>query len=328
MAYNKGEDLQNRINKLSNAVLAVKVIKFLFFFYSFISFLFWFLNCFEIDWLYLFQWLFIISYKLVKIFYSPQGLSADFTLAIIGVISLIIGLICEFLLGNFYQKISDLQDELENYIEQKKRTRPRKPRPIPVENYNNGAGDGTNIDEHPILIFLIQPHVHKIKNDKTDLELTFQEVEIWKQRVNKSILENIKYSQPLQKGYYRKNLFIVYKDFNYSDEFIYYINPTISSVIKEFLKYDINLEFNYVLSSAPELSKIEKELDFMDTILSLNFTNTFILTNRFKTNYERKINRKYTMIMKGEYNLSKNLSISNIQPLFIFKDIQNQGEKK
>lgn len=327
MAYNRGEELKNNIKKFSHVLLCVKISKFCFFAYAFVSFLFWFLNCFELDWLYLFNWLFLIPYKLVSIFYRPTGLSADFSLAIIGIVALLSGFACELISGQLYQKISDSQEELEKYEEQKKRAKPRRTKPMPggVPPYGMLSDSGVTVDENAVLIFIIHPHIHKVKNKPTDTELTFQEVEDWRQRVNKQILDNIKSSLPQQKGYYRKNLFLVYKDFNYVDDFICYIRPTIDSIIAEFKKYDIDVKFNYVLSTIHQLSTLEKELDLMDTILSLNFINTFILTEKFKNTYERKTVKKYSMDLKGEYNLSKNLSISNVQPLFIFNEIPMQG---
>ena len=323
MAYNKGTDLQNRINNLSRLLLSVKIMKFVLYFYSFISFFFWFLNCFEFEWLYMFNWLFIIPFKVVSLFYKPSGLNADFSLAIIGVFTLVTGVGLEFISNQIYPQIYSLQESLEKYLEQKKNAKPRRAKPIPGGGgYPYGSvGEMESIfEENLLLLFIIQPHIHKIQNDPNDLELTFQEVELWRQRVNKRILDDIKYSQPMQKGYYRKNLFVVYKDFNYVDDFIYYIRPTIDNIIMEFKKEGIDVEFNYVLSSISQISALEKELDLMDTILSLNFVNTFILTNRFKKAYDIKNVKKYTMAMKGEYNLSKNLSISNVQPLYIFKN--------
>ncbi len=330
MAYNKGEELKKKIKSFSHILISVKISKFVLFSYSFLSFLFWFLNCFELDWLYLFNWLFILPYKIVSMFYRHSGISADFSLAIIGIISLSIGLICEFMSNNFYQKISDLQEELEKYLEQKKNTKTRRAKPIPLGadyTQENEQHSSSMLDTNSVLIFSIHPHIHKIKNKPEDNELTFQEVEDWKQRINKQILESVKSSLPQQKGYYRKNLFLVYKNFNYVDDFICYINPTISSIISDFKQYGIDIKFNYVLSTVTMISEIEKELDLMDTILSLNFVNTFILTEKFKNIYERRSSQKYTMILKGEYNLSKNLSISNVQPLFIFKEVSNQGVK-
>ena len=108
----------------------------------------------------------------------------------------------------------------------------------------------------------------------------------------------------------------MYQDFNYVEEFIYYFKPTLDSIILEFQKYKISVSFAYVLSALPIVQNLEKELDCMDTILSLGFMNEFIATNRFKINYDNKEIKKYTMEFKGEYNLSKNLSISNRQPLF------------
>ena len=124
----------------------------------------------------------------------------------------------------------------------------------------------------------------------------------------------------MQKGYYRKNLFLMYKDFNYVDDFVYYIKPTLDSIVLEFRRYGIALSFSYVLSAIAKMETLEKELDCMDTILSLNFVNDFIVTNRFKITYDNKATHQYSMLLKGEYNLSKNLSISNKQPLYSLSD--------
>ena len=134
---------------------------------------------------------------------------------------------------------------------------------------------------------------------------------MWKQRVNQKLIANISYSNPQQKGYYRKNLFLMYQDFNYVDEFVYYIKPTLDSIVLEFRKYGIAISFCYVLSALSQMQNLEKELDCMDTILSLNFVNEFVVTNRFKITYDNKAIQQYQMQLKGEYNLSKNLSISN-----------------
>ncbi len=296
----------------------VKFFRFIFFFYAFISFVFWFLNCLEVEWLYLFTKLFILPVILVRTFYVPEGVSADFTLAIVGGISLFIGFIFDYTVNYLYQRILVLQEEEERRIQKRRMQRKKtaKPTMAPTE------ADIITTDplENSKLLFLIQPHINKIRRKKDDLELTFQELEIWKQRVNKKLLENVSYSKPMQKGYYRKNLFLMYKEFNYVDDFIYYIKPTLDSIVLEFRRYGIALSFSYVLSAIAKLETLEKELDCMDTILSLNFINDFIVTNRFKVTYDNKATHQYSMILKGEYNLSKNLSISNKQPLYSLSD--------
>ena len=77
-----------------------------------------------------------------------------------------------------------------------------------------------------------------------------------------------------------------------------------------------------MFSAVTQLSALEKELDLMDTILSLHFTNKFILTSSFNKAYDLKSERKHAQILKGMYNLSKNLSVSNVQQLYEFKDFQ------
>lgn len=312
MAKKNDNILLQQLNTFAQITYCVKFFRFLFFFYSFLSFVFWFLNCFEADWLYLFDWLFVIPYQGVSLFYTPQGISADFSLAIIGGISLLLGLIFDFIINIVYQKIIDLEEEekeririkrmREKQITKRRSSISKEVRPVSFENSK--------------LLFLISPLSRKIKRSKDEIELTFQEVEIWKQRILKKLIENINYSKPLQKGYYRKNLFLMYKDFNYTDNFIYYIKPTLDSISLEFRKYGIKVEFAYVLSAITDIQNLENELDCMDTVLSLNFTNETIVTNRFKVTYENKQKQQYQLQIKGEYNLSKNLSVNDRQPLF------------
>ena len=64
----------------------------------------------------------------------------------------------------------------------------------------------------------------------------------------------------------------------------------------------------------------------MDTILSLNFINEIIVTNRFKVTYENKATQQYDLQLKGEYNLSKKLSITNRQPLYSLTEKRRRGE--
>ncbi len=319
------DTITNKIKSNTRFMLCVRFMRILFFFYAFISFVFWFLNCFEVDWIYQFEKLFIVPYKIVRSFYQPQGVSADFSLAIIGGASLLLGFFCDFWSNILIRIIDNLEDERDKQIQlkRKKDRMKRQEARAAVSEVNNNVRM-----ENSMLLFIIMPHVNKIKRKETDLELTFQEVDLWKQRVNKKFIDNIIYSKPMQKGYYRKNLFLVYKDFNYVDEFIYYAKPTLDSIIMEFKKYGIFVSFCYVLSALSLIENLEKELDCMDTILSLNFINQFIATQRFKINYDNKARAQYTLQYKGEYNLSKNLSITNNQPLYILSENNRTGASK
>lgn len=316
MAYRDNSNTLMQLNTFAQLLYGVKFFRFVFFSYSFLSFVFWFLNCFEVDWLWRFTWLFQIPYVMVSKFYTPQGVSADFSLAIIGGLALLFGFIFDFVVNNVYQRILTLEEEEERRVKQRrmreKKVNKRQVMPtlesdvIPFEDSK--------------LLFLILPHIKKIKRKQNDLELTFQEVELWKQRVNKKLIENVNYSKPLQKGYYRKNLFLMYKDFNYADDFVYYIKPTLDSIILEFKKYGVVVSFSYVLSAVTDMQTLERELDCMDTILSLNFVNEILVTNRFKVTYDNKTTQKYDIQLKGEYNLSKNLTVNNRQPLYSLTD--------
>ena len=112
----------------------------------------------------------------------------------------------------------------------------------------------------------------------------------------------------------------MYKDFNYVDDFLYYIKPTLDSIALEFRGHGISVSYSYVLSALSNQDGLEKELDCMDTILSLYFVNEPIVTNRFKITYDNKPTHQYSVKFKGEYNLSKNLTVSNQQPLYSLLD--------
>ena len=261
-------NISKQIQLLAQILISVKFLRFFFFFYSFLSFIFWFLNCFEVDWLYLFNWLFVFPYQLINTFYKPEGMSADFTLAIIGGISLFLGFFFDFISNIIAPKIVDLKEKEEKIKQarqmQRKRTRKKTVVPGSVQTEQNDILNENNTDlpqENPKLLFIITPHINKIKKNEDDLEFTFQDIELWKQRVNKKLLENVNYSKPLQKGYYRKNLFLMYKDFNYVDDFIYYIKPTLESIVIEFKKYGVAVSYCYVLSTISDTMTLEKELD-------------------------------------------------------------------
>ena len=324
MAINSAKRIAE-LESQAQLVNGVRYLRYVFYFYSFISFAFWFLNCFEVD-LYWANWLFIGPYRAVRSFYNVDGVSIDFSLAIIGIISLIIGGIIDFVCNRMYDNFLDAADEEERKMEQRKLKR-RNAMPKPVEAHAQINNASINPFEDSKLLFLVQPHINKIKKKENDIELTFQEVEVWRKRVNAKVLEGVSYSKPMQRGYYRKNLFLLYKDFYYVEDFVYYIKPTMESIINEFKRYGILVKFNYVLSSITSIDNLEKELDCMDTILSLDFTNEYIVTNRFKATYDNKPVRKYNLQMKGEYNLSKNLSVTNRQPLYSLEDAPVRGEE-
>lgn len=321
MAQQYGSKKLEQLEKQAQMLDYARYLRYLFYFYSFISFVFWFLNCFEVDWLYRFNWLFIGPFNMVRKFYKPEGISSvDFSIAIIGGASLIMGVAYDFITNKMLDRNIDLQDKEEIRLEQKRmKMQIQKRVAKSVGDYNQGDSVEfikKNPFEDSKLLFLIQPHINKIKKKETDIELTFQEVELWKQRIDKKILAGTNYSNPLQKGYYRKNLFFLYSDFNYVDDFLYYIKPTMDSIKLEFKNLGIRTNFSFVFSAITNMEALEKELDLMDTILSLNFRNEYITTNRFKVTYDNKPIKKYEMKLKGEYNLSKNLTVNNRQPIY------------
>lgn len=318
--------------KTSQIMICTIVLRYILYFYAFISFVFWLLNCFEVDWLYIFNPVFKVAIIFVRkiLKYSPQGVGVDFSLAIIGSISLALGFISNWISDVQQQKLYDLDEEEERILAQKRERNKRNA----LQNRQAGmqtvniASTATEA-ENSKLLFLIAPQIKKIKRRQDDIELTLKEVQDWKQKVNKRLLQEISYSKPLQKGYYRKNLFLLYNDFNYIEDFVYYIKPTLTTISSDFKKNGIIVTFCSVLSAVSSVSTgLEKELDLMDIIISLKFYNEIMLTQRFKINYDNKSVQQYLMKFKGEYNLSKNLTITNRQPLYMLEEKGKKGEIK
>ncbi len=313
-----------QIKKFSRIKVCVVWLRYFLYFYAFISFVFWLLNCFEVDWLYIFNPVFkgpiIFVRKVLN--YSPQGVGVDFSLAIIGGISLMLGFILNSISDKIQSKLYDLEDEEERLIlkiRERNRKTPFKTTSAPADGIPMvDAVASPNIEvENPKLLFLIAPQVKRIKRRQDDLDLTIKEVQYWKQRINKTLLEHFSPSKPMQKGYYRKNLFLLYNDFNYVEDLVYHAKPTLAQIITEFKKYGVIVSFCTVLSSISSVAaNLEKELDLMDIVLSLKFHNEIMLTQRFKIAYDNKDIQQYSMKFKGEYNLSKNLTITNRQPLY------------
>ena len=314
---NQIQNINDKINTLNFLVFFIRILAVVFFIYSGICFLFWFLNCLEVDGLYNFSFLFIYPYKLVSMVYKPQGISLDFTLAIIGGVSCLIGFIFNNSVNIIYEIIFKLEDKKDKIKAEQKRIREKKlAKKKAAKDINTLVQDGK-------LVFLITPHMNKIKRQKDDFDLTFQEIEYWKQTVNKEIIKKVNFVKPVQKGYYRKNLFMQFKDFACVDDFVYFLKPTLASISLDAKKEGVLVTFSIVLSAIFDNDNLEAELDCMDTILSLNLTEYIIVTGRFKINYDARNNSIYLMKLLGEYNLSKNLTVSNNQPIYSLLNKEN-----
>ncbi len=306
----------SKVDLFAHLLLSVKFLRFSFFFYSFLCFLFWFLNCLEVDWLYLFNWLFIIPYKIVRLFYTPKGVSVDFSLAFIGMATIILGFLADFFVSSIYQIIENIKEEEQRKLRQRKNKKNIERNKILYSETKKEISDFVPLEPEK-LIFLLSININKIKKTETDTDLSYDELELWKQRVIKKLVLNLQDTNPMQKGYYRKNLFLVYKNFNYADKFLYFLNVGLQSIVNEFKQYKIRVSFSFVISALNITDNMEKELDLMDTIILLNFVNEFVVTNKFKCTYKAMETQKYDLLPKGEFNLSKHLSISNRQMVYV-----------
>ncbi|MCD7879858.1 MAG: hypothetical protein LUG16_08000, partial [Candidatus Gastranaerophilales bacterium] len=173
MIYGKQNTLE-KMNLIQQVMTCCRFLRVIFYGYGVIALLFWFLNCFEIDWLYLFNWLFSIPYQIISLFYRAEGLSADFSLAIISGISLIIGFCIDLGLNSLFQKLVEMEEE-EEKKQRNKKLRVKKTISRPKPFLETEETQVNFIDSS--LLFLINPHVNKIKKSKSDADLSFQDIE-------------------------------------------------------------------------------------------------------------------------------------------------------
>jgi len=242
--------------------------------------------------------------------YIPRGAGTDFTGAIVGSFFLVIGFFANY-----------IADSMEQVVASMPQTQPR-------SNVRNGSISPVNYNSHSDAIetiditkkkfvFLLEV---KISDVQIAVRSSHADSEKLKKRICDAIIDNLNMNKLAQCGFYKKNLFIVYKDFEYIDNFIYYIKVTLDSLAKEFATPQVMIDFNVTFSVISNLSQLENELTTMDMILNLNILNEFVSTSKFKTAYENQERTKYVLVTKGTYNLSRNLSINNNQDLFSIRE--------
>ncbi len=308
MSYVVNENKQNKnIESVQTTYGIVRFVQLFSFIYSFVSFCYWALLTLDVSVPIFIRFFFEMPYVFVRMFgYAPRGTSTDFTGAIIGSIFLIIGFFANY-----------IADSMEQVIATENATKPKK------KNHNNNIVPTYNEAIETIevakkkFVFLLEV---KISEVDISIKSVHSDAEKLKKRICDAIIDNLNMNKLDQCGFYKKNLFIVYKDFDYIDSFIYYIKVTLDSLAKEFSTPQIMIDFNVTFSVISSLSQLENELILMDMVSTLNMMNEFISTAKFKTAYENRERAKYVLVTKGTYNLSRNLSINNNQDIFSIRE--------
>ncbi len=305
----------NNRNGNAGSVMAIygtlRVAQLCAFIYSFVSFCYWALLTLDINMPVFIRFFFEVPYIVVRMCgYIPRGAGTDFTGAIVGSFFLVIGFFANYIADSMEQMISSMP---------KTQTRSKqRGGSVAAVNYTGYSDAIETIDiSKKKFVFLLEV---KISEVQIAVRSSHADSGKLKKRICDAIIDNLNMNKLAQCGFYKKNLFIVYKDFEYIDNFIYYIKVTLDSLAKEFATPQVMIDFNVTFSVISNLSQLENELTTMDMILNLNLMNEFLSTAKFKSAYENQERTKYVLVTKGTYNLSRNLSINNNQDLFTIRE--------
>ena len=316
MAYVVNESKKKASKGAESAQMMYGFIRFvqLFaFISSFVSFCYWGLLTLDIQMPELIRRFFEMPYIFVRIAYDP-GTDTDFTGAIVGSVFLVIGFFTNYI-GDSMEQVIAVEAARQKKKQIKKNVTPSYSQ-TPQTIAPSATIETSDVSKKKF-VFLMEV---KISEVDISVRSVHADSEKLKKRICDAIIDNLNMNKLDQCGFYKKNLFIVYKDFDYIDSFIYYIKVTLDSLAKEFASPQLMIDFNVTFSVISSLSQLENELILMDMILTLNMMNEFVSTAKFKNAYESRERTKYVLVTKGTYNLSRNLSINNNQDLFTIRE--------
>ena len=319
MAQVVNENKKNKSKGAESAQMLYGLIRFIqlfSFIYSFVSFCYWAILTLDISVPLWIRFFFEMPYNLVQLLgYKPSASETDFTGAILGSVFLGIGFFTNYIADSMEQVIK-VEEAKQKKKQIKKNVTTTYSAPLPTVPTSTSSTDSMDIAKKKF-VFLMEV---KISEVDISVRSVHADSEKLKKRICDAIIDNLNMNKLDQCGFYKKNLFIVYKDFDYIDSFIYYIKVTLDSLAKEFASPQLMIDFNVTFSIISSLSQLENELILMDMILTLNMMNEFVSTAKFKSAYEGRERTKYVLVTKGTYNLSRNLSINNNQDLFTIRE--------
>lgn len=294
---------------------AIRFIQIFCMFYAFFGLIYWLLYTSNVKDIQNFYWVFKPSWDLVKLFYTysppasnPQAI--DFT----GVIGAIAMIILSTIAKNGYEIVEE-NEEKHKLIQRDKVKKQAK-----LNTKTSSTVTRNEPKELVEFIFILEVQITNLSNFIQDEKLSAEEIENLKEKFYESFLNNLNKNQIRQKGIYNKRLYLIYKDFNYIDNFIFYTRETLNALSREFSRPTLKIDFLVGLTKLYATDNLNSEINILDTIICLGIKNEFICTSAFKLNYDRRDKKQYKLVTKGIYNLSKNLNISNNQELYSLKD--------
>ncbi len=291
----------------------VKFFQIFTMFYAFFNIMYWVLTTSQIPGIESYYWLFQPIWDTVGLFYTfhqdANSQLIDFT----GVISAVVLII----LSN---SIKGLYEFLNNFELNYKVTIANKAKKTKTSDKSSAVSLKKSPKELTSFIFMLDVQITNVSNFIQEEKLSPEAVDELKKKFHEALLNNLNQNQITQKGYFKKKLYLIYKDFDYIDNFIFYTRETLNSLSREFSKPTLRIDFLVSLGRLRPTDDFMQEINILDTIICLNLKNEFVTTVGFRNLYEDRNKRQYKNVTKGIYNLSKNLNINNNQEIFSMKE--------
>lgn len=301
---------------LKNAVKAVQVFLG---FYGSSNLLFWLAYTakivnLEAGWYLIFK----PAWDIVNLFYTYKPVEGredtDFT----GVVCAICLIVITVVLKSVSEYLAEVEEQAK--IEDAKRLERAKKRAMAIKKTNVKTKANVKRSNESGFVFLLDIDIKQVSGFIQEEGLSPEEVAKLKTKFFTSLLQNINLNQVVQKGYYKKKLFLVYKSISYFDDFIFYTRETLNSLSREFTTSAIRIDFLVGVNNMALGDDIRAKLDVLDTINKLSLKNEFICTQALRDMYECMPKQFYRLASKGVYNLSKNLNVSNNQEIFSLRE--------
>ena len=302
------------IRSLKNAV---KLIQVGFGFYAFLNILFWLAYTAKFvgkSGLYI---LFKPAWELVNKFYTYKSVQGKEETDFTGVVCAICIMVIVVILKSVHEYLMELEETAK--IEDAKRIERAKKKALAMSKGNLKSKNMAKSKESGF-IFLLDVDIKQVAGFIQAEPLSPEDIAKIKTKFFTSLLNNLNLNQVIQKGYYKKKLFLNYKSVSYFDDFIFYTRETLNSLSAEFARPTVRIDFLVGLNAIGLKEDIKEKLDILDTVNKLGLKNEFICTQTLKDIYECLPKKSYNLISKGVYNLSKNLNISNNQEIFSLRE--------
>lgn len=258
------------------------------------------------------------AWNVVNIFYTYKPVEGkddtDFTGVVCGICLIVITVI----LKSVTEYLAEVEEQAK--IEDAKRLERAKKRAMAVKKTNVKTKENVKKSSASGFVFLLDIDIKQVSGFIQEEGLSPEEVAKLKNKFFTSLLQNLNLNQVVQKGYYKKKLFLVYKSISYFDDFIFYTRETLNSLSKEFTTSAIRIDFLVGVNNMAVGDDIRAKLDVLDTINKLSLKNEFICTQALRDMYECLPKQTYRLASKGVYNLSKNLNVSNNQEIFSLRE--------